>query len=98
METINYCFSVKDKPKAAICFTPLSKSLDDSSLLQFIVLCYFQRYFPVSGNDAVLYFPAHLKICSTSVFLPCKMMQTFSNISNHDKNLIAGSSQVFASL
>lgn len=44
MNLINNYFSVKDKPNAAICFTPLSKSLDDASLLQFIeVLCYFQR-------------------------------------------------------
>lgn len=80
--------------KAAICFTPLSKSLDDASLLQFIV----QRYFPVSRNNAIFYSPAHLKICSPYLILPCKIMQTFNNLSNHFKNLIADSSHVFASL
>lgn len=42
--------------------------------------------------------PAHLKISSPHVILPCNMMQIFNNFSNHYKNLIAGSSQVFASL
>lgn len=46
----------------------------------------------------MFYSPAHLQICSPYVILPCKMMQTFNNLSSHYKNLIVGSSHMFASL